>query len=62
MATLDRWQRWLWEKLTQWLNAEQREDGISLCDFERLSYELRPGDVILVQGRARISEVIKMII
>ena len=61
MATLDRWQRWLWEKLTQWLNAEQREDGISLCDFERLSYELRPGDVILVQGRARISEVIKMI-
>ena len=61
MAILDRWQSWLWEKLTGWLNAEQRDNGVSLCDFERLSYELRPCDVILVQGTARLSEVIKVI-
>lgn len=32
-----------------------------LSDFKRLSYEIRPGDVILVSGRSRISEVIKIV-
>ncbi len=31
------------------------------CDFERLSFEIRPCDVLLVEGRARVSEVIKTI-
>jgi hypothetical protein len=30
-------------------------------DFDRLSYEIRPGDVLLVEGRSRVSEVIKTI-
>ncbi len=34
---------------------------LSLIDFKRLSYELRPGDVILVSGRSRVSEVIKVV-
>lgn len=29
------------------------------CDFDRLSFEIRPCDVLLVEGRARISQVIK---
>lgn len=32
-----------------------------LSDFKRLSYEIRPGDVILVSGRSRVSEVIKIV-
>jgi hypothetical protein len=32
-----------------------------LCDFNRLCYELRPGDIVLVEGRSRVSEVIKLI-
>ncbi len=32
-----------------------------LCDFNRLCYELRPGDILLVEGRSRVSEVIKII-
>ncbi len=32
-----------------------------LSDFERLRYEIRPGDVILVEGRSAISEIIKTI-
>lgn len=34
---------------------------IKLTDFKRLSYEIRPGDVILVAGRSRVSEVIKIV-
>lgn len=32
-----------------------------MCDFERLQYEVKPCDVILVEGRSRVSEVIKQI-
>jgi hypothetical protein len=32
-----------------------------ICDFERLRYEIRPGDVLLVEGRSHVSEVIKLI-
>ncbi|MCW8934618.1 MAG: YiiX/YebB-like N1pC/P60 family cysteine hydrolase [Gammaproteobacteria bacterium] len=32
-----------------------------LSDFDRLRYEIRPGDVILVEGRTPISEIIKTI-
>lgn len=32
-----------------------------LSDFDRLRYEIRPGDVILVEGRAPVSEIIKTI-
>ena len=31
-----------------------------LYDFERLCYELRPGDVLLNEGRSQVSDVIKM--
>jgi len=34
---------------------------VKLTDFKRLSYEIRPGDVILIAGRSRVSEVIKII-
>ena len=50
--------RWL----TQWLTKESHsaEDTL-LYDFDRLCYEIRPGDVILVEGRSRVSDVIKLI-
>ena len=32
-----------------------------MSDFDRLRYEIRPGDVILVEGRSRVSEIIKTI-
>jgi len=44
-----------------WLTKEEEYRGIPLCDFERIRYELRPCDVILVEGRSRVSEVIKLI-
>ncbi|HHJ15809.1 MAG TPA: hypothetical protein ENJ80_03840, partial [Gammaproteobacteria bacterium] len=32
-----------------------------LCDFDRIRYEIRPCDVVLVEGRSRISEIIRTI-
>ncbi|MFW2374753.1 MAG: YiiX/YebB-like N1pC/P60 family cysteine hydrolase, partial [Gammaproteobacteria bacterium] len=45
----------------KWLSSEKDEHKLPMSDFERLRYEIRPGDVILVEGRARVSEIIKTI-
>ena len=53
--------KWLGDKIIHWLTVEEDITGIAPCDFERLSFEIRPCDVILVEGRSRVSEVIKTI-
>jgi len=53
--------RWLSDKIIQWLIEEDDVSGTPPCDFDRLSFEIRPCDVILVEGRARVSEIIKTI-
>ncbi len=52
---------WLADKISAWLRVEVPADRTPLCDFDRLRYEIRPADVILVEGRTRVSEVIKNI-
>ncbi|MGI9275184.1 MAG: YiiX/YebB-like N1pC/P60 family cysteine hydrolase [Endozoicomonas sp.] len=47
--------------LTSWLMQESREIHSPLCDFERIRHELKPCDVVLVEGRSRVSHVIKQI-
>jgi hypothetical protein len=47
--------------VSDWLTKEGPPPHSPFCDFKRLSYELRPGDVILVEGRSRVSNVIKQI-
>ncbi|MBT5229160.1 MAG: hypothetical protein HOM11_02675 [Methylococcales bacterium] len=49
------------QSISNWLVKEEAPASIPLCDFERLQYEVRPADVILVEGRSRVSEVIKLI-
>lgn len=51
--------RWLYDKATHWLTKEGPPSPSPLCDFNRLGFELRTGDVILVEGRSRVAEVIK---
>lgn len=51
----------LWDKATHWLATEPGSNNQTLCDFDRLSYEIRPCDVLLVEGRSRVSEIIKLI-
>jgi len=48
-------------KLVHWLNYEPVAQPEAKCDFQRLRYELRPCDVILVEGYSRVSLVIRWI-
>jgi hypothetical protein len=50
----------VWDKFVDWLTHEKKRTGITLSDFDRLRYELRPGDVLLVEGRSKVSDIIKM--
>lgn len=54
-----------WGRFKAWFIAkmmkEPSSDRAPLCDFERLKYELRIGDVLLMEGRSRVSELIKLI-
>lgn len=51
--------KWLGDKVIRWLVHERESAGTPFCDFNRLSFEIRPCDVLLVEGRSRVSEVIK---
>ena len=45
--------------MTNWLNRQRPHRSFPLSDFERISLEVRPCDVILVEGRSRVSDVIR---
>lgn len=47
--------------LINWVTHEDSPSDFPLCDFERIRYEVRPCDVLLIEGRSRVSEVIKHI-
>lgn len=46
-------------KLYDWLTYEPADDELMPYDFNRLKHEIRPGDVLLIEGRSRISSVIR---
>ena len=52
---------YVWDKFVCWLTSEKASDGTQLTNFERLRYELKPGDVMLVEGRSKVADIIKMI-
>lgn len=48
-------------RIESWLNYETPPLTFPICDFEKLSHGIRPGDVVLVEGRSRVSDVIRII-
>ena len=53
---------WLWQHTVNWLNKESSPPSVvEIYDFEQLLTDARPADVILVEGRAHVSEVIKVV-
>ncbi len=45
-----------------WLNKDiYKPRSLALTDFERIQYEIRPCDVLLMEGRARVSRIIQLI-
>lgn len=61
MFRLTRFKDYLWDKFVHWLTYESPNYSTPLTSFERLRYELRPGDVLLVEGRSNVAEIIKSI-
>ncbi len=47
--------------INDWFNREPPSDEVSSYDYERMRYELRPGDVLLIEGRSHVSKVIRTI-
>ncbi|ARU56216.1 hypothetical protein OLMES_2143 [Oleiphilus messinensis] len=47
--------------LVKWLVYERPPHEVPMSDFSKLRFEVKPGDVILIEGRSRVSEVIKLI-
>jgi hypothetical protein len=58
---LIRWYYNLIEKYSNWLTYEPTPNETPPCDFNRLKYEIRPGDVLLIEGRSRVSNIIRAI-
>jgi hypothetical protein len=44
-----------------WLTKDRDTADFPMCDFERIRYEVRPCDVLLIEGRNHVSDVIKFI-
>jgi len=61
MRMIQRAIRWLTECLVKVLTKDREVLDVPPCDFAKFLFELRLCDVILVEGRTRISEVIKTI-
>jgi hypothetical protein len=55
--------KWITQKFTDWLTYEAKrpDSAPSLTNYERLCDEIRPGDIILVEGRSRVANIIKLI-
>lgn len=51
----------VWDTATEWLTHEPEDPSTHLSDYERMRHEIRPADVVLVEGRSRVSEIIKTI-
>lgn len=56
-----RWRAAITAGLSNWLAAETSPRGTPRSDFQRLCEHLRPGDVLLVEGRSRVSGVIQSV-
>lgn len=53
---------WLLKKFSNYLTKDINTDNRTyLCDFDRICHEIIPGDVLLVEGANRISQIIKRI-
>lgn len=55
--------KWITRQFTEWLTYEpdRAANFTSLTNYERLCDEIKPGDIILVEGHSRVSKIIKLI-
>lgn len=53
--------KFIYNAITRWLNVEKPPRKIPMCNFDRIRYEVRPCDVLLIEGRSRVSDIIMSI-
>jgi hypothetical protein len=52
---------WIRNGVISWLKYQRPLPVTPMCDFEKIRHELRACDVLLIEGRSRVSDVIKLI-
>jgi hypothetical protein len=52
---------WIRTAVISWLKHKKPLPRTPLSDFERIRHEIKACDVLLIEGRSRVSEVIKLI-
>ena len=52
---------WFYEKLGNYLTKERPHKRGYLCDFGRICHEVKPADVLLIEGQSRVSSIIQKI-
>jgi hypothetical protein len=52
---------WTRKAVIRWLQKQRPLPAAPQSDFERIRHELKPCDVLLVEGRSRVSDVIKLV-
>jgi hypothetical protein len=52
---------WLSNLITRFLNTERSRQDLPLCDLNALSAAAQSGDVILLEGMSRVSDVIRWV-
>ena len=52
---------WIFERMGHWLLQSESHNKCFLCDFSRICRGIKPGDVLLIEGRTRASRIIKQV-
>jgi hypothetical protein len=52
---------WIRTAVVNWLKHKRPLPGSPLSDFERIRHEIKACDVLLIEGRSRVSDVIKLV-
>ena len=52
---------WIRTAVVNWLKHKKPLPSAPLSDFERIRHEIKTCDVLLIEGRSRVSEVIKLV-
>lgn len=52
---------WIMQKVGNWLTADEPPHRAYLCNYPQILKEIRTGDVLLIEGRNRISRLIQLI-
>lgn len=61
-SMFSRLKSWIWESIVGWLNKQVDQHNLQeIYDFDALVADLKPTDVVLFEGRSRVSQVIKMV-